>query len=336
MPFDVGIDIGGTNTKIGVVDAQGRVVARRRIATQAGRGPRKALDRVAEAVKLLAATRRVRSLGVGIAGLVDTATGVVRVPPNLPGWHGFAVGDFLAKATGLETRCTNDVNAVTLGEWLHGAGLGCRDLFCLTLGTGVGGGAIVAGKLLLGANDAAGELGHTVIFGNGLPCRCGGVGCLERYVGSDYIVQRARQRVRAQKQRVRSHRHQVEMFGGPGAEKPSVLVDLTGRGRPRLSVKEVGRAARDGDPLALELVREVGEYVGIALVNVVALLDPERIVIGGGVSGLGPPLLDAARRTVMRRGQIFTGRRLRIVLSQLGGDAGVIGASRLAGQLGPA
>ncbi len=332
MPFDIGIDIGGTNTKIGVVDTQGRVVARRRMATQARRGPLKSLARIGEKVKQLAAKRKVRSLGVGIAGMVDTASGVVRVPPNLPGWHGFAVGDFLESETGLPTRCTNDVNAVTLGEWLHGAGQGCDNIFCLTLGTGVGGGAVVAGKLLLGANDAAAELGHTVIFGNGLPCRCGGRGCLERYVGSDYIVQRARQRVRAQKKRVRSHRKQTAMFGATG-EKLSVLADYVGRGAKRLTVLEVGRAVRAGDELALELVEEVGEYLGLALVNVVALLDPERIVIGGGVSGLGQPLLNSARRTVLRRGQIFSGRRLEIVLSRLGTDAGVIGASRLASRL---
>ncbi len=326
---DIGIDIGATNTKLGLVDRDGRVVARRRLLTRAEAGPAKSLERIARSVKELRGKRSVRSVGVGCAGLVDLKTGVVRVPPNLPGWHGTPVRDILAKAIGLPVRCTNDANVVTLGEWLHGAGRGCRDMFCVTLGTGVGGGAVVGGRLLLGANDAAGELGHTVIFGNGLPCRCGGRGCLERYVGAEYIVHRARQRLRAQKKRVRSHRKQMVMFQGLGIEKPSVLQDFVGRGGRRLTTKEIGRAARDGDRLALELVEEVGFYVGLGLVNAVALLDPERIVIGGGVSGLGSPLVRAARRTVLRRAQVFSGRQLEIVAAELGNDAGVVGASRL-------
>ena len=329
MPLDIGIDIGGTNTKLGLVDGDGNVAGRRNILTQAGSGPAKSLHRIAAAVDRLRGKRRVRSIGVGCAGLVDHETGIVRVPPNLPGWNGTAIGDILSKGTGLPVYCTNDVNAVCLGEWLFGAGRGTQDLFCLTLGTGVGGGAVVDGRPLSGANDAAGELGHTVIVANGLPCRCGGHGCLERYVGADYIVHRARQRARAQRKRVTSHRNQVVMFEGIGAERPSVLQDYVGRGTKRLSVKEVGKAAREGDSLALELVEEVGRYVGLGLVNVVALLDPERIVVGGGVSGLGPPLFKAMRQTVFRRAQIFSGRRLEIVPAELGNDAGVVGASRL-------
>ena len=158
MPFDIGIDIGGTNIKVGLVDARGRVLGRRMLATRARRGPRQALERVAQAVAELRGRRRLRSIGVGIAGLVDHVHGIVRVPPNLPGWNGTPVKATLERLTGTPVFCANDVNAVTLGEWLYGAGQGCNDLFCVTLGTGVGGGIISGGRLLLGANQAARRL----------------------------------------------------------------------------------------------------------------------------------------------------------------------------------
>ncbi|HDQ98812.1 MAG TPA: ROK family protein [candidate division WOR-3 bacterium] len=332
MALAIGVDIGGTNTRLGVVDSTGRVVERRRFATNAAAGPGPALERLAEKIAGLRRGRAVAAVGVGVAGLIDHRYGIVRVPPNLPGWHGTEVARELNERTGLPVRVTNDANAVTLGEWRHGAGEGCQDLFCLTLGTGVGGGAIVGGRLMTGRNGAAGELGHTVIFGNGLPCRCGGRGCLERYVGAAYVVKRARERVKAQVKRLTDHRDQLPMFDGVRADKPSLLLDICGPRLRGLTVKEIGQAARRRDPLALELVVEVGHYVGLGLVNVVALLDPERVVVGGGVAGLGAPLLKAIQRTVFRRCQLFDGRRLEVVFAKLGDDAGVVGAARWAEQ----
>ncbi len=331
MTFDVGIDIGGTNIKLGLVDPRGRVVARRRLATRARRGPQQAMERIAETITNLRRFNKLRSIGVGVAGLVDHIHGIVRVPPNLPGWHGFTVRSTLEELTGLPVSCGNDANAVALGEWLFGAGRGCNNLFCLTLGTGVGGGAIVHGRLLVGANHAAGELGHTVIYGDGPECLCGGRGCLERYVGARYILQRARQRLRAQAKRA-EHRNQMSFIAGVG-EKPSILFDLASGRLSNVNPEMIGRAARRNDKLALELVQETGFYLGLGLINVVALLDPERIVIGGGLKGLGRPLLVGVRRTVLGRAQIFSGRKLEIVFGQLGNDAGIIGASRLARHL---
>ncbi|MBM3316177.1 ROK family protein, partial [candidate division WOR-3 bacterium] len=265
--LDVGVDIGGTNTKLGLVDGQGRVVRRSIILTRAGRGPRVALGRIARAIESLRRGRPVRSVGVGVAGLVDHHTGVVRLPPNLPGWHGTPVADILADALGLLVHCGNDVNAVTIGEWLYGAGQACRHLLCLTLGTGVGGGIIDDGRLLLGANHAAAEVGHLTIFGNGPPCRCGGRGCLERYVGAEYIVERCRARLKAQARRVKWHRNQLPMFEGYRAEQPSLLFDLTGRSLAAVDTRKIGTAARQGDPLALKVVEETGHFLGLDIVN---------------------------------------------------------------------
>ena len=155
MPFDIGIDLGGTYVKMGLVDRQGHVIARQMLPTKARSGPIPALERVATAVTELKRGRRVGSIGIGIAGLVDHINGIVRVPPNLPGWNGTPVKEILGRLTGIPVFCANDVNAVVLGEWLHGAGTGRRDLLCVTLGTGVGGGIISGGRLLAGAQKGA-------------------------------------------------------------------------------------------------------------------------------------------------------------------------------------
>jgi len=327
--FDIGIDLGGTNIKIGLVDGAGRVKARRVLLTRAGAGPMQALKRAAAAITELRKQRRVASVGIGIAGLVDHSAGIVRVPPNLPGWNGTSVRQVLSQLTGLPVFCANDANAVTLGEWLYGAGRGCRHLVCVTLGTGVGGGIIANGKLLIGANHAAGEIGHTAIFADGLPCLCGHNGCVERYVGTRYVQDRARKRVRAQLKRLKDHKNQTSLFPGMKTEGPSRMFELAKGDTARITMREIGRAARAGDRLALSLVDEIGDYLGTALANAVELLDPERIVIGGGVSRIGRPLLVAVRRSVFRRIQALPGRKLGVVLSELGDDAGIVGASRL-------
>jgi glucokinase len=327
--FDVGIDIGGTNIKIGLVDGKGRVLSRRTLPTNAQAGPIQALERTAAAVAGLRKGLKLGSVGVGIAGLVDHVNGIVRVPPNLPGWNGTPVKDILLRFTGVQVFCANDANVVTLGEWLCGAGRGCRHLVCVTLGTGVGGGVIADGRLLIGANHAAGEVGHTTIFGNGLPCACGNSGCVERYTGAAYVVDRARKRVRAQLKRVKDHKNQTSLFPGMTSEGPSTILEYARNDLARVSMREIGQAARGGDRLALELVEETGDYLGMALANVVELLDPERIVIGGGVSRIGRPLLRAVRKSVFCRVQALPGRKLDIVFSELGNDAGIVGASRL-------
>ncbi|MEO0080278.1 MAG: ROK family protein [candidate division WOR-3 bacterium] len=334
MSWDIGVDIGGTNIKVGVVDSRGRIVARRNLKTMADQGPHQALERLGQTILALRRGKRVASVGIGIAGLVDHKAGVVRLPPNLPGWHGTPVKKTIEDLTGLRVYCANDVNAVTLAEWLFGAGRGCKNLFCLTLGTGCGGGIIADGRPLIGANHAAAELGHTIIFGDGPQCRCGGQGCLECYVGAASIVERAKRKLRSQMKRLAGHKNQIALFNGMESERPSLLFDMAGGNLNRLTTKEIGKAARAGDRLALQVVDETGFYLGLGIANVVALIDPERIVIGGGVSRIGPPLLQAVKQTVFGRIPIFSGRKLEIVLSELGTDAGIIGASQLRQFLG--
>lgn len=327
--LDVGVDLGGTNIKLGLVDSSGKVLERELLPTRAKKGPKQALERIAEASARLAAGRRLRSIGIGLPGLVDHVNGVVRLPPNLPKWNGAPIKHTLERLTGVPVFCANDVNAVTLGEWKFGAGRDCRDFICVTLGTGLGGGIVAGGQLILGANHAAGEVGHTTIDIRGLACKCGNRGCVERYVGAAYIVDRAKRRVRAQLKRMKTHRNQLPMFDGIKSDAPSLVYQFAGDDLEAITTKTIGQAARAGDKLALGLVDEVGAALGAGLANAVQLLDPEKIVIGGGVAGLGQPLLKSTRRTLLRMVPFYPGRRLGLVFSKLGRDAGVVGASRL-------
>ncbi|MEO0053702.1 MAG: ROK family protein [candidate division WOR-3 bacterium] len=333
MSFCLGADIGGTNIKVGLVDEAGRIVARRRLRTDPQAPPGTVLERLARTALAMAEKHEVAGFGIGIAGLVDHRYGIVYTSPNLPGWERVPVKDTLARLCRLPVFCANDANAVALGEWLFGAARGSANALVITLGTGVGTGIIAEGRLLLGANHYAGELGHTVIFPNGVPCPCGNRGCLERYVGAEAIVNRGRRLLRLQQRRLASGRNQLTLFGG-ASEQQSLLFDLINYDYRRLTPKEIGIAARKGDRLALQVVEETGRLLGLGIYNALMILDPEIIVLGGGISRLGSPLLRAVRKSVNSR-LYGTNRRFRIVLSKLVDDAGILGASRL-GQIFPA
>ncbi len=322
-----GVDIGGTNIKIGLVDDEGRIVARRTIKNDPDEPPQVVVTRVAEAVRKLSAKSAVDTLGVGVAGLVEKGSGVVMFSPNLPLWIKIPVKDTLARLTGMEVFCTNDANAVTLGEWLYGAARGYRDVLGITLGTGVGSGLVINNQPVLGANGFAGELGHTVICFKGPVCPCGNSGCVERYVGAGAVVRRARALLRAQTRRVAVTRNQLTLFGGTG-EGLSAIFDLVGFNLNQVTPEVIGRAARRGDKLAQRVIEETARFLGIGIINAVLLIDPEIVVIGGGLSRLGGLLLKEVERTVRSRPYVGE-RRLKIVLSRLREDAGILGASQL-------
>lgn len=327
MSFCLGADIGGTNIKIGLVDEEGRIVARRRLRTDPQVPPGTALERLARTALAMAERHEVASFGIGIAGLVDHRDGIVYTSPNLPGWERVPVKDMLSRLTRLPVFCANDANTVALGEWLFGAARGYADALVITLGTGVGTGIIAEGRLFLGANHYAGELGHTVIFPNGIACPCGNRGCLERYVGAEAIVKRCRRLLRLQQRRPASGRNQLSLFGGTTTTQ-SFLFDLINYDYRRLTPKEIGIAARRGDRLALQVVDEIGSLLGLGIYNAIMILDPEIIVLGGGISRLGRPLLRAVQKSINRR-LYGANRQFRIVLSKLVDDAGILGASRL-------
>ncbi|MEO0109357.1 MAG: ROK family protein [candidate division WOR-3 bacterium] len=286
----IGIDIGGTNTKIGLV-AKGKIEKKRVIPTE--KEPKSAILSLVSAIREIASQEEIATVGIGCAGLIDHKKGIVRTPPNLPKWHNFPLKRELEKRLKIPVFVGNDVNACALGEYYYGLGKGKRNIFVLTIGTGVGGGIISDGELILGENFAAGEFGHTLIFPEGKRCQCGNRGCLEAYIGEKGIRQMAK-----------------ILFG------------------KEFSPEEISFWAKRKDKRAIEIIEKVGYYLGLALVNVIHLFDPEIIIIGGGISGFGRTLLEATRKTIKTRIMKLPKRKLAIKISQLGSSAGILGATR--------
>lgn len=301
----LGVDVGGTNLRMGLVDEGGVIVASARIPTLMEQGPEALVERLTEAALELAGEEGITQVGVGIAGLIDHRKGVVRFSPNLEGWNDIPLKDMLQERLQVPVAVGNDVNVIAWGEYRFG-GYRVEHLFCFTLGTGVGGGIVSAGRLILGANDAAGEFGHTSFERNGPACSCGLLGCLEAYVGSENLVDAAVRR----------------------SQLTSPLYVMACRGE--LTPERLAEAARQGSQAALSVFAEAGERIGRALGNVVQLLDPEVIVVNGGVSNAGNLILAPIRDTLKRFTMPLKGRKLRVVHSTLGERAGILGAAALA------
>jgi glucokinase len=312
--YAIGIDLGGTKIETALVDAKGDIAEKQRTPTEAKRGPDHVVEIIVSALTehyLRDGRRPVGAIGVGVAGQVDPETGIVRRAPNLD-WQGFPIRERLETALGLPVAVLNDVQAITYGECCRGVGSGTKNLVCLFAGTGVGGGVVIGGELVRGTSGNAGEFGHMTIERDGLPCSCGNRGCLETFVGGWAITQRARRRVAAEPAR--------------GA----TLLSLAGGKPDGISAALVGQAAAQGDALARGLVEETGAALGVGLAAIANALNPELIILGGGVVEGFPDLIEIAERELRRRALTATLKPLRIVRSKLGADAGVIGSALFA------
>ncbi len=304
------MDLGGTKIQAAVVDRDGRVVASHRTETDVDGGPSKAVADIVRCVHACAPDlSAIGALGVGVAGQVDAAEGIVRSAPNL-GWRDFPLSDRLEQVLGLPVVVENDVRAITWGVWQHGAGRGIDDLVVLFVGTGVGGGIVSGGQLLTGDRGVAGELGHATLVADGRLCTCGRRGCIEAYTGGWAIAARAREAIEADPE------------AGRG------LLDAAGKGDVTAVV--VSQAAADGDRLAAEILEETGAYLGSAAVGLVHALNPRRIVLGGGVVDGNPFLVDAVASAVEADAIPIFADRLDVKRSELGPQAGVIGSASLA------
>lgn len=303
------IDLGGTNVRLGLVQ-DGRILARARFATQAQAGPADLLARLAQGVQDLAGQARAQGLapaGLGVAspGVIDRAAGVVRFSPNLPGWRDIPLAGELARATGLPTALENDANLYALGEHRYGAGRGQGDLACFTLGTGVGGGLIINGRLVVGELGCGGELGHTLVEPGGRPCGCGARGCLEAYASATGLA--------------------------------GMLAEALAQGRPSAlaagdGVERMAQAAGQGDALAGELFARAGQALGRATATLAATAGLGLMVIGGGVAAAWPLMQGAARQELTRCLHIVDPGRVRLVPGELGGDAPLLGAAAFAAE----
>lgn len=304
MNLAIGIDFGGTTIKSGVV-AKGKILQfGELIDTQLLPNHDALIDAlVALVADLRKAHPAIAAIGVGLPGLVDSANGIVHELTNVAGWRDVALREILRERTGLPATIENDANAMAYGEFKHGAAIDARHVVCITLGTGVGGALILDGHLYRGAQLGAGEVGHLSIDYRGRPGPYGNFGGLEEYVGNQQIAERA-----------------VERYAKAGSAR------TVGECSP-LALKS---AAEAGDPVAEQLWEDIGDEIGAALASVIWVLNPDAIVIGGGVAKAGELLLGPIRRSVQARTAKVFHENLRIVPAALGNEAGIIGNAILA------
>ena len=308
----VGVDIGGTKVLAGVVDAEGRVSSTA-LRTTPGRRvlTSQVEDAMVEAILESAAGRPLAGVGIAAAGFVDRTGERVMFAPHLP-WQGEPLRDLLQARLGCPVQLDNDANCAARAEARHGAARGAASALMITMGTGIGGAVLLDGEVLRGANGMAGEFGHMQVVPGGQVCECGKSGCWEQYSSGNALVRNARALM---------------------AEQPSVLAEMSG-GRPeRVTGPMVTSAAEEGDLVARQAFASVGDWLGVGTANLVAALDPEVVVIGGGVSAAGDKLLDPARAALRRTLVGAAHRRIPdLVAATLGPRAGMIGAALLVRQ----
>jgi glucokinase len=315
----VGADVGGTSVKYVIAASDGRRLWQGKVPTDPT-DPAATLARLAAAVgeQLAAADRaaRVAAVGLACAGIVSPESGRLGRSPNLPGWQDSdLVGSLQAAFGSVATAVANDVNAALYGEYLHGAGRGCRQLVMIALGTGVGGAVLIAGELLSGLANGAGEIGHMTLDLDGPPCRCGNRGCLEAYCGSTGLLAQARRLATA-------------------AEATTAWRDLVATRGESLTTRDCHALAMAGDPTARGFFAEAGRRLGQASASLVNVLAPERVIIGGGVAQAGDLILVPCREMVAQHVMSDAGRATPVVPAALGAHAAAIGAAALAGEAG--
>ncbi|HEX8287114.1 MAG TPA: ROK family protein [Pyrinomonadaceae bacterium] len=302
-------DLGGTNLRVAAIDSNGSILCRTKYETPKSESADDIFRAISEAArecrKSVENTGRLLAVGVAAPATIDSANGVILKAPNLPALDGANFSKAIERELNLPVVLENDANSAAIGENWLGASRGYNDSICVTLGTGVGGGITLNGKILRGKNGTAGEIGHICVEPFGAPCGCGSRGCVEQYSSATAVVRIA---------------HELE-----NQYPKSVLArnfDLTS-----LKVYEAGK---DGDELALEVFRRMGFYLGIALADLVNVLNPEIIVIGGGAAAGWDLFIEHAREQIFARAFKEPAESVKIVRAELGDDAGILGAARLA------
>jgi glucokinase len=311
------MDLGGSHLSVALVDGAGELYRPQAFNLTPSPDPARILSQVISAARHRLTgqrdeVRRIAGAGIGVAGLVDPRAGRVLSAGNL-GWTDIDVGNVLAKSLGLSVRVDNDARLATLAEAIHGAGRGCSDLLGVWIGTGIGGGIILGGRLIRGASGTAGEIGHLPLVEDGPTCSCGNRGCLEAVAAGPAIAADGREALARAKRK--------------GSR--SVLRELCGDDPAEMSSRLVAAAADRGDPEACAIFTRAGAHLGIALAGAVNLLNPERVVVGGGVAGAGEHLLEPARRKLAERGLAPPGAVVRVVAARFRDTGVLVGAGAL-------
>lgn len=301
----IGIDMGGTNIRLALISSDGLAITSARYKTSAQEGKDAIISRLSSATAEMIAEGRkhgmVIGVGIGAPGLIEN--GVVRCSPNLPGWNDVPLQRLLEDALALPVVLENDANAVAYGENCLGAGRGLKSLICITLGTGVGGGLILDGRIWRGAFGMAGEVGHMVIEPEGNICSCGNRGCLETYASATGIVRMARE---------------IVSKGDASWETGNLTTEI------------LEGAARGGDKAAISLFASAGRYLGIGIASLLHILNPEAVIIGGGVAGAWSLFYPSLSEEINRRCFREIAEKTKIMPASLGDNAGILGAARLA------
>jgi glucokinase len=323
-PFFAGVDVGGTNIKVGLVDSAGRTLAYHTFPTDVERGPDDGCRRMAEAVQKLIADAGaqpgdVARIGLATPGTMDVPKGLLLEPHNLQGWWNFPIRDRLAAAAGIPVTFANDANAAAYGEFWVGTGKQYNSMILLTLGTGIGGGIIIGGRLVEGEHSCGGEVGHIIIdmSDDAMRDNAGKSGSLEAYAAAGGVVKRAEMAL---------------------ASDPSSMLAEEGRRGEKLTPLAIAQAAEKGDRLARKVVLDTARYLGIGVTTLVHTIDPESVVLGGAMTfggnenPLGREFLQTVRDEFNRRTFPTLAGKILIDFASLGGDAGYLGAAGLARQ----
>jgi len=311
-----GVDIGATSIDLVISDTASLPLARGSESSNVREGPRVILGRVVELISRMLVEKGLSpellyGIGVGVPGPVDFSQGKLVSPPIMPGWDSFPIIQTLQDCfPTAQVVVDNDVNVMALGEVSQGIGKGIRNLIFVKIGTGIGAGIVSNGAIYRGTNGCAGDIGHICVKKDGPVCPCGNIGCLEAMAAGPAIGERG---------------IQAALDG-----KSAVLMKYYQAAEGKLRAEDVGDAAREGDPIAIEIIRESGQMIGDVLAGLVNFFNPGMIVIGGGVSAIGNLLLSSIRQAVLKRSLPLSTRDLQIVFSAIGPDAGVTGAVNLA------
>jgi glucokinase len=297
--FIIGIDLGGTNLKIALLNANCKIIKKEIVSTKRFAKKESLIQAICDAINLIFDKNRltkkvVLGVGLGLPGPIDQRQGIVHFFPNIPGWKEVNLKSILEKRLSLPVLLDNDAKLMTLAEYKLGAGRGFQNVLCLTLGTGVGGGIIINGKLYRGQDNAAGEIGHLPINEKGPACNCGGLACLETYIGNNRILKEAR-----------------------------IVFNRD------ISLEELSALAKKQNKQALNIWLKVGSRLGVALAGMVNLLNLDAIIVGGGVANAGSILFNKVRRVIKDRSMSVQAKRVVLLEAKLGSDAGMVGAAIL-------
>lgn len=336
--FAVGVDLGGTNLRIAAVDGDGNLLEKVTLGTQTVKGRDYVIGEMTDAIKALAGKYSSRltlqGVGIGVPGIIDKRTGMLRESPNLPGWDDYPVRDEIERRLSTQVILENDANVAAFGEGWLGAARGYNEVCMITLGTGVGGGIVIAGKIWQGMNGMAGEVGHVTVKPDGYPCKCGNRGCAEQYASATAIVKMAREEIEAG--------NAPEMAKLADGHNPNV----------EFSARAVFNLALQGDPAAQRVYDRVGSALGVLIADLVNILNLRMYVIGGGVSGGWPAFAPKMFEELRQRSMVYAATappdefipigaaakvapkqpppyRTVVTRALLGSDAGLYGAARM-------